>query len=118
MIQSKAATQVHPAGDLHFEVHRTALAEAGADAALGAAWALLWLLFVLALAPPAPALGQEPSALGPGPALAPAVEWLPFPAALPPPPAPAWQLGAGAGAQPDPGPSARGVAPPDPGGAG
>ncbi|MCM2334168.1 MAG: hypothetical protein NDI82_09480 [Anaeromyxobacteraceae bacterium] len=52
-----SAAHAQPEGGLRFEVHRSALAEAGADAALGAAWVLLWLVFLLALAPPAAAQG-------------------------------------------------------------
>lgn len=51
------AAHADPTGGLRFEVHRSALAEAGADAALAAAWILLWLVFILALAPPAAAPG-------------------------------------------------------------
>jgi hypothetical protein len=109
MSQFAAATQVRPSGELHFEVHRSALAEASADAALGAFWVLLWLVFVLALAPPAAALGGEPSAGAPAQASAPAVEAAPLPA---------WPVEVGPKAQPEPGPSSWGVAPPDRGGAG
>jgi len=98
------AVQDHLAGGLRFEVHRSALAEAAADAALGMAWVLLWLVFVLALAPPTTALGAEPAIS----ARPPAAEG----------PGPVWRVGAGSRAQPAPGPSVRGVAPANPGGAG
>lgn len=97
MLRFHAATRTRPAPALHFEVHRSALAEAGADAALAVAWILLWLVFVLALAPPTRAWSGSAAA---GPA------------------APSARASADAWAQPDAGPSARGVAPADPGGAG
>jgi hypothetical protein len=92
-----AATRSRPAHALHFEVHRSALAEAGADAALAATWVMLWLVFLLALAPPTRAWSGS-AAAGQAPPSARASVDVP--------------------AQPDAGPSARGVAPADPGGAG
>lgn len=94
-----AAVRGHPVGGPHFEVRRTAAAEAAADAALGAAWLLLWLVFVLALAPAVPSPGVDPAS-GAGPERAAA-------GATP-----------GELARPAAGPSARGVAPARAGGAG
>lgn len=91
MFRAHATTQAHPASQLHFEVHRTALAEAGADAAWAAAWLLFWLVFLLALAPPTTAFGEPIDEI---------------------------EIRAGSSAQPIPAGSARGVAPADPGGAG
>lgn len=83
-----SAMYVNPQPGPRFGVRRSALAEAGGDAALATAWLLLWLVFLLALAQPAVARSQ-PAAGQPAAALA-----------------------QRAGAQPDPGPSARGVAAP------
>lgn len=107
MFRAHAATHPEIPGQLRFEVHRSALAEAGADAALGVAWILLWLVFFLGVAQPSRALG------GPGgPADAPAACAVTDPGSL------ACQGKAGTPAQPVSGPSSRGVAPPDPAGAG
>lgn len=108
MSRIHAAAQLHPAEGLRFEVRRTALAEAGADAALATAWVLLWLVFVLALAPPAAAMGAEPAAC--------VASGLQGPTSARP--GRAVPAGACQAAQPDPGSSIRGVAPPDPAGAG
>jgi hypothetical protein len=106
MFRAHAAVQPRP-GQIRFEVHRSALAEASADAAMGMAWILLWLVFVLALAQPAPARGGQP-----GPIDAPAACVVTDPGSL------ACQGKAGTPAQPVPGPSSRGVASHDPAGAG
>jgi hypothetical protein len=95
MFRAHAVVPARAAGQPHFEVHRSAFAEAGADAAWGAAWILFWLVFLLAVAQPVPGGGLRGSAGGAGrtPAM-------------------------GVSAQPEPGPSSRGVAPCDASGAG
>jgi hypothetical protein len=107
MFRANATTRARPAGELHFEVHRTALAEAGADAAWAAAWLLLWLVFLLALAPPSAAFGGLA-----GPDGAPAA------CSTSPTEPQGCRAATGNSAQPDPGPSSRGVASVDRGGAG
>ena len=94
-----AAAPVQP----HFEVHRSTLRETGAALGLAALWTLFWFVFVLALASPSPARSAPLDGREPAPAL------LDVRAAA------ARLLGP---AQPDQGPSSRGVASPEPVGAG
>jgi hypothetical protein len=54
MPMTNATPLSHVSGAPHFEVHRSLLTELLADAALLAAWTLLWAIFTLALAPLAP----------------------------------------------------------------
>ena len=54
MPMTHATPLSHASGAPRFEVHRSLLAELLADAALLAAWTLLWAFFTLALAPPEP----------------------------------------------------------------
>ncbi len=52
MPMTHATPLPHASGAPRFALRRSLLAELGADAALLAAWALLWTVFTLALAPP------------------------------------------------------------------
>jgi hypothetical protein len=92
---SRAHATTHPADPLHFEVHRSPLVELAADLAVAAAWLFLWLLFLLAVATPTPAIcpvpGEEQLAAQPAGDRT-------------------LQAHSGADAQPVPGPSGRGVA--------